>query len=210
MSYIGSNAIEMEPVETDNIGSLGALILAELPQCDDLLIRQQLGYALREFCRETNACTLTLPSEAAKIGDAGPYVFPLPPAPRDMVVGTVLDVVVDGRSVGFKVHDLPYPHVVPQRYIGEDDKAIVKFSVYPKVGGERCPAWFKDRYAEAITAGAMYHLLSMTKRSWADPARAAEYSAKYADAIAEASYRSLGSPAEGGSINAIPCGGLFM
>ena len=56
----------------------------------------------------------------------------------------------------------------------------------------------------------MHHLLSMSKRAWSDPQRAVEYGAKYADAIAEASYRSLGSAMQGGAESAIPCGGLFM
>ena len=208
MAYLGNDAIEIKPVETESIGSLGTLILAELPNCDDLLVRQQLGYALREFCRETNACVIEAPSEA----EADPYGahFPLPPAPQGMMLGTVLDVHFDGRSVAFEVRDLPWPHVVVKCCANEGDKAIIRFSVYPKVGGENCPGWFKERYAEAIVAGAMDHLLSMSKRAWSDPQRAVEYGAKYADAIAEASYRSLGSAMQGGAESAIPCGGLFM
>lgn len=209
MGYIGNNAMEMEPVETENIGSLGALVLAELPKCDDLIIRQQLAYALREFCRETNACVIEGPACIERDPRLWHTKLMLPSAPQDMIVGSVLDVKVNGRSVAFEVRDTPCRHVLVDTYICKGDIPVVRFSVYPKAGGERCPAWFKDRYAEAIVAGAMHHLLSM-KREWNDPQRAAEYGAKYTDAIAEASYRSIGSAAQGGPESAIPCGGLFM
>lgn len=209
MAYIGNNAMEFEPVETENIGSLAALVLPELPECDDLMVRQQLGFALREFCRETDACIIEQPC-VAKMTPFGAYAFPIAGVPRGMILGTVLDVLTNGSSVPFEVKDYPSPHVVSRGYICESDRAALKYSVYPKAGGEDCPKWFKERYAEAIVAGAMHHLLSMQKRSWADPRRAAEYGAKYTDAINEAAYRRLGSPADGGCESAIPCGGLFM
>lgn len=209
MAYIGNNAMEFEPVETENIGSLAALVLTELPECDDLMVRQQLGFALREFCRETDACVIEQPC-MAKMTPFGAYAFPIAGVPRGMILGTVLDVAIRGVSVSFSVMDHPYPHVVANGCVCEGDRAVLKYSVYPKAGGEDCPRWFKERYAEAIVAGAMHHLLSMQKRAWADPQRAAEYGAKYADAINEAAYRRLGSPADGGSESAIPCGGLFM
>lgn len=208
MSYIGNNAIEMEPVETDNIGSLASLVLAELPECNDLLVRQQLGYALREFCRETNACVVVAPAVVRCDLHCG-YSITMPAAPNGMVVGTVLGVTEGGDPMDFKVFDSPVPHIRVGGFVG-DGRVLVRFSVYPKAGGEDCPKWFKERYAEAIVAGAMHHLLSMQKRAWADPQRAAEYGAKYADAINEASYRSLGSSMQGGAESAIPCGGLFM
>lgn len=209
MAYIGDTAIEFEPVETENIGSLAALILPELPDCGDLMIRQQLGFALREFCRETDACVVEQPC-MAKMTPFGAYAFPIAGVPSGMILGTVLDVLANGSSVPFEVKDYPSPHVVSRGYICEDDRAVLKYSVYPKAGGEDCPRWFKERYAEAIVAGAMHHLLSMNKKPWSDPQRAAEYGAKYIDAINEASYRRLGSAADGGTESAIPCGGLFM
>ena len=209
MRYVGDNAAEVEPVETENIGSLATLVMPELPMCEDLLVRQQLGYALREFCRETDACVVEQPC-MARMTPFGVYAFPIANVPRGMILGTVLDVSVCGRSAPFEVKDNPYPHVVSRRYICEGDRAVLRYSVYPKAGGEDCPKWFKERFAEAIVAGAMYHLLSMQKKPWSDSQRAAEYGAKYADAINEAAYRRLGSAAQGGSESAIPCGGMFM
>jgi hypothetical protein len=206
MAYIGDNAIELEPVETDNIGSLAALVLPELPQCNDLMVRQQLGWALREFCRETDACVIEQPC-VAQMTPYGRCAFPITGVPHGMILGSVLDVSTHCGSIPFEVKDNPYPHVLG--YIAEGDHAVLKYSVYPKAGGEDCPKWFKERYAEAIVAGAMHNLLSM-QRAWADSQRAAEYGAKYTDAINEAAYRRLGSPADGGSESAIPCGGLFM
>ena len=207
MAYIGNNAVDVEPVETDNIGTLGALVLAELPGCDDLLIRQQLAYALREFCRNTDACVMSARACFLWNQHRWGYVAPMPVAPQGMIVGTVLSVQACGISHGFEI--LRDPDGIRVSDFLDRDRATVKFSVYPKAGGEVCPAWFKDRYAEAITAGAMHGLLSMTKRPWSDPQRAAEYGAKYVDAIADAAYR-RGSPETGGAESAIPCGGLFM
>ena len=209
MAYIGDSAIKFKPVETENIGSLASLILSELPDCDDLIIRQQLGYALREFCRETDACVIDQPC-MAQMTPFGVYAFPVVGVPNGMVLGSVLNFTVRGASVPFEVKDYPTPHIVANYCVCEGDRAVLRYSVYPKAGGEDCPRWFKERYAEAIVAGAMHHLLSMQKRPWADPQRAVEYGAKYADAINEAAYRRLGSAAYGGAESAIPSGGLFM
>ena len=129
MSYIGDNAIEMEPVETDNIGSLASLILAELPECNDLIVRQQLAYALREFCRETDACVLSAPLRFREHPRRWGYSAPMPAAPQGMVVGTILEVRACDISHGFKVlHD---PDLIyDSDYLGERH-AVVRYSVYP-------------------------------------------------------------------------------
>jgi hypothetical protein len=213
MALIGESAIDMEPIETDNIGSLAQLILPELPGCGDLVVRQQLGYALREFCRETDACVVTHEycfSDGEEMPN-GAKCFHLCGAPSGMIVGTVLDVCCDGCSVPFDVFGEAMPKVAVQPYYGASGKATVRFSVYPKVGGEACPRWFKERYAEAITAGAMVNLLSMSGKAWSDPQRAAQYSTVYQGAIAEATYRRMnGGVMSSGLMDAIPQGGLFM
>lgn len=209
MSYIGDNAIEVSPVASDdnNLGPLAALILAELPGCEDLLVRLKLGAALREFCRETNACVVKMPVKKIKDPCAF-YDFALvPPPPDGMVVGSVLSVC-DGN--GYDVSFTVIGDKISFNSYCSTDTATVKFSVYPKAGGEACPEWFVERYAEAITAGAMHKLLSMTNKPWSDPNRAALYGAEYADAISEASYRSIGSQLAGGAESAIPQGGIFM
>lgn len=213
MAFIGDNAIEVEPVETDNIGSLANLMMAELPGVSDLMVRQQLGFALREFCRETDACV----AECRYIYAMGQPLhgglrgFPVANIPAGMALNTVLGVLVDGRHVPFDVIDGPVPLAVPKPWYCEDDHVVVKFSVVPKVGGESCPKWFKDRYAEAIVAGAMFHLLSMTGKAWSDPQRAVQYGGKYHEAIGEAAYRRIGGSAVAGETeSAIPAGGLFM
>lgn len=205
MGIIGDNAIEMEPVATDNLGPLAKLILPDLPGCDDLVVRMKLGAALREFCRETNACKFTVRMTVMEGG-----VVPIPTAPNGMVVGTVLNVgSSDDYGVRFEVSDRVPPRIITSG-VEEGDEVLVQFSAYPKAGGEGCPEEFIERYAEAITAGAMHKLLTMSGRPWSDPQKAAIYGAEYADAISEASYRSLGSPFGGGSESAIPQGGLFM
>ena len=215
MAMIGDSAIDMEPVETENLGSLAALILSELPACDDLLIRQKLGYALREFCRETDACIVEHKFKPEDIQEKwnGVAAVRMFGAPSGMVVGKVLEVCTfTGREIPFEVvEDMAGPMLVFKAYIGSLDTVFVKFSVYPKAGGEACPKRFKERYAEAITAGAMYHLLTMYGRGWSDAQRAAQYAATYQNAIAEAAYgRICGGAAGSGSPNVIPQGGLFM
>lgn len=213
MAYIGENAIEIEPVATDEgLAPLARLILSQLPACDDLLIRQQLGATLREFCRETDACVV---EQFTRARDGrflhGCHCFPVAAIPQGMVLGTVLEVRVNGHEVPFDVEKFPAPTVRIRRVICEDDNVLIRFSTYPKVGGEVCPKWFLDRYAEAITAGTMYNLLSMSKRGWSDPQRAAQFGATYQGAISEAAYRRLhGDASDSGQMSAVPCGGLFM
>lgn len=209
MAYIGDNAMEVEPVATDNLGPLAELILPELPGCEDLMVRMKLGAALREFCRETNACVVTMPAKVI-CNDKGYCYIHTPPAPEGMVVGSLLSVKnYDGTLVEWGDWDINRGMVVIGRG-ARDEFVNVSYSVCPKAGGEACPEWFVERYAEAITAGAMYKLLSMTGKVWSDPNRAAQYGAEYADAISEASYRSTGSQLAGGAESAVPQGGIFM
>ena len=212
MAQIGNDAVEVEPVETDNVGSLASLILPELPGCDDVMVRQQLGHALREFCRETDACVMQRNYNYAD----GRYshdgrVFVLGGAPSGMEIVSVLDVQSCGRSLPFSVLNYPVLSVAVRGWLGEDDSCLVKFSVAPMAGGEECPKWFKDRYAEAIAAGAMFNLLSMSNKRWSDPQRAAQYGGRYQEAIGEAAYRRMcGGAVDGGSASAVPAGGIFM
>jgi hypothetical protein len=209
MVYIGDNAMEVEPVATDNLGPLAKLILPELPGCDDLMVRMKLGAALREFCRETNACVVTMPAKVIRNDKGYDYIY-APPAPEGMVIGSLLSVKnFDGTLVEWGDGDINRGMIVIGRG-ARDEFVNVSYSVYPKAGGEACPERFVERYAEAITSGAMHKLLSMTNKPWSDPNRAAQYGAEYADAISEASYRSTGSQLSGGAENAIPQGGLFM
>lgn len=209
MSEIGDNAIEMKPVATDNLGPLAKLILPELRGCDDLMVRMQLGAALREFCRETNACVVTMPAQVISNQSGECFIY-VPAAPDGMVIGTISNVTnLDGTPILWR-NGISCQRMKVYIEICSHSAVEVTYSVYPKAGGEACPEWFVERYAEAITAGAMYKLLSMTGKAWSDPNRAAQYGSEFADAISEASYRSLGSQLVGGAESAIPQGGLFM
>ena len=205
-AYVGEDAIEMEPIETENIGSLANAMVSELPGCGDLMVRQALGNSLREFCRETDACMTSVRVPGFDYGPRGVLLA----APPGMIVLSVLDAKADGRRVGFEVSwsgSATFAHVDAPH--GSDVE--IRFSLAPKVGGEACPAWFKDRFAEAIVAGAMWHLMTMTGKAWSDAARASVYGARYAAAVAEAAYRRLNEETSfGGAANAIPQSGLFI
>lgn len=209
MSYLGDNAMEVEEVSTNNLGSLAKLILPELPGCDDLVIRMKLGASLREFCRETNACLITMPAKIIPNDNGYDYIH-VPPAPNGMVIGSILSIKnFNGTLVGWGEGDMSRGMIIIGR--GARGEVVnVTYSVCPKAGGEACPEWFVERYAEAITAGAMQKLLSMTNKPWSDPNRAALYGSEYADFISEASYRSTCSQLVGGAESAIPQGGLFI
>lgn len=209
MSYLGDNAMEVEEVSTNNLGSLAELILPELPGCDDLIVRMKLGASLREFCRETNACLITMPAKIIPNDNGYDYIH-VPPAPNGMVIGSILSIKnFNGTSVGWGEGDMSRGMIIIGRG-ARGDFVNVTYSVCPKAGGEACPEGFVERYAEAITAGAMQKLLSMTNKPWSDPNRAALYGSEYADFISEASYRSTCSQLVGGTESAIPQGGLFM
>ena len=193
-TYVGENAIDMEPVETGgNLAPLAALVLSELPNCSDLVVRQQLGFALREFCRETDACALRCAWNYADGEDLpdGRRAFRIVGVPSGMELLTVFEVKVNGLETQFDVLDGPVPKFVPDRWLCDSDKVSARYSACPKDGGEDCPKWFKEKYAEAITAGAMFHLLSMSNRVWSDPQRAAQYAAQYQEAIDDAAYRRM-------------------
>lgn len=219
MEYLGDGAAEMPPVEMDigNLGPLASLAAAELPGCDDLILRQQLGFALREFCRETDACTDTAEFRWL-CGAETPRgrSFTVSCAPSGMEVGTVLGVSGGGIELPYEVSGCDgcgcAEVLVLRRPFGDDGSVRIRFSLWPKAGGESCPRRFAERYAEAIVAGAMYHMLSMSGRAWSDAQRAAQYMAKYHDAISEASYRRMcGGAAAGCAASAVPQGGgLFL
>lgn len=219
MAYLGDGAAEMPPVEMDdgNLGPVAALVAAELPGCDDLILRQQLGFALREFCRETDACTDTVQVRWDD-GEETPRgrLFTVSCAPAGMCIGTVLGVYASREDLPYEVSGCDgcggaQVHVL-RRPGASSGEVRIRLSLWPKAGGERCPKWFAERHAEAIAAGAMYHMLSMSGRAWSDAQRAAQYMAKYHDSISEASYRRIcGGSAAGCAASAVPTfGGLFL
>ena len=210
MAFVGEVSTELSPIEVENIGSFADLILSELPACDDLLVRQKLAATLREFCRETDACVARQSFVAHDAPRAWPDMFSISCVPCDMILGNVLDLTYDGRHIAFKV-DYERKVVFANERPAHDVHVEITVSVVPAPGGEKCPKWFKKRYAEAICAGTLYHLLSMTKKPWSDPTRAVHYGNAYRNAIAEASYQRVSNDIlVGGVASAIPCGGPFM
>lgn len=206
MAYLGDDSMELNPIEVENIGSFANLILSELPVCDDLAIREKLGATLREFCRETDACTV----RQSFVAHSNERVFQLACVPLDMILGNILDLSYDGRHIAFRT-DYERASVIAEERTAHGVHVTITASVVPAAGGEKCPKWFKRRYAEAICAGTMYHLLSMTKKPWSDPARAVQYATTYRNAIAEASYQRVSNDISmGGVASAIPCGGPFL
>ena len=206
MAFIGDDSTELEQIEVENIGSFANLILSEIPVCNDLQIREKLASTLREFCRETDACTV----RQNFVAHGNPHVFQIACVPTGMVLGNVVDLTYDRRHVAFRT-DAERLSVVADERAAHGVRVEITASVIPAPGGEKCPKWFKRRYAEAICAGTLYHLLSMTKKPWSDPTRAVQYGTTYRNAIADASYQKISNDITmGGVASAIPCGGPFM
>lgn len=218
MGYLGDGAQDMEPVDAacGNLGPLASLAAAELPGCDDLILRQQLGFALREFCRETDACTASVHlrwEDGIDAPNGRRFRFASPHPGMD--VWTVLGVFDGGVPVLYRLTGTFCASGAEVSVVGHPHGSRgleIRVSLCPKPGGEGCPRAFLDRYAEAIVAGAMYHMLSMSGRAWSDSQRAAQYMAKYHDAISEAAYRrTCGPAASDGAASAIPTGmGVFL
>lgn len=206
MAFIGDNSTKLNPIDVENIGSFANLILSEVPVCNDLIIREKLASTLREFCRETDACTV----RQDLFVHGNQHVFQVTCVPMDMVIGNVLDLTYDGRHVSFRT-DTGNMTVIADERAAHGVHVVITVSVVPAVGGEKCPKWFKRRYAEAICSGTLYHLLSMTKKPWSDPNRSVQYAMNYRNAIAEASYQRISNDISmSGSASAIPYGGPFM
>lgn len=172
-----------DPVEYSgemlSVTSLLEDMMLFLPGCTDMMARKELAYAYRDFCSRTASLDKR---ETTEDLDKDHTVFVL--SSNLGTVGLVKEARVDGRPIPIStVHNNCGCVGVDFRgRINDDGKKheySVIFSVTPKIGCEIAPAWFLNRYGNAIISCALYRLQSMMKKPWSDPQQAQQHALEY-------------------------------
>ena len=107
--------------------------------------------------------------------------------------------VITGISPALKVNASALPSKD-----GEERFLAVECLEMPNSGSERVPKWFIRKYGDAISAGALVRLFSMTGKAWSDPAQARIELGRWEGYVAGARLGSMsGSPSGNGRFNAV-------
>lgn len=202
--------VESETPEFGNISELASRIVYRLPSCDDMFVRRALRDYYVEFCRLANA----LVTERFISLEVGKAEYPIANLVPDCRIENV-------RSVRLMNHDLRegvdysiraflsspalsiHWRLLP-RSENENRKIAVECLEMPNSGSERAPRWFLRKYGDAICAGALASLFSMTGRAWSDPVQARLELGKWEGNVTAARIGSVsGSPFGNGHIDTV-------
>ena len=169
---------EWDSPEISTIAELAANLVYRLPGCDDVMIRFTLREAYGEFCRLSNALVTVreIPLEA------GETLYPLSNMIPDGRVECVRKVstaygqmLCEGLDYRIST-GVPPALSIMERFLPKDGAEETSIAVecleMPNSGSERVPKWFIRKYGDAISAGALVRLFSMTGKAWSDPAQA--------------------------------------
>lgn len=85
----------------------------------------------------------------------------------------------------------PCPHGTPHPCHGGRGMVEVEAVEVPVFDGEQAPAWFLDRFADAVVSGALVKLFGMQGRPWADPAQGQQETIRYENFCTVAKLNSL-------------------
>ena len=168
---------EWEAPDYATIAELAPKIIYRLPGCDDTMVRFTLQESYVEFCRHSNALVSTREITL----EHGEEYYPLSnviPGCRVECVRRVFDRRRPLRE-GFDyrvVAGVPpvldvSAHLLPWKE-GDERALAVECLEIPNSGSERAPRWFIRKYGDAICAGALVRLFSMTGKAWSDAAQA--------------------------------------
>ena len=206
---------ERDTPEYATIAELAENVVYRVPGCDDETVRRALRDSYGEFCRLANA----LVTEQEIDLEPGECDYPIPNRTPDCRVECVRfvrfhrRVLTEGRdyriSAGvppiMTVHDLFLP-----ANDGEKRSIVVSCLEMPNHGSERVPRWFVRKYGEAIVAGALVKLFSMSGRAWADQVQARIELGKWEGYVASARLGSVnGSPFGNGHVDAVDTSDLL-
>lgn len=202
--------VESETPEFGNISELASRIVYRLPSCDDMFVRRALRDYYVEFCRLANALVTERPIPLG----VGRGEYPISNLVPDCRVENIRSVRmmnhrlcegVDYFIRGF----LSSPVLEINRRLlpgSENEKRImvVQCLEMPNSGSERAPRWFLRKYGDAICAGALASLFSMTGRAWSDPVQARLELGKWEGNVTAARIGSVsGSPFGNGHIDTV-------
>ena len=200
---------ERETPEYVTVAELADNVVIRIPACDDETVRRMLRDSYSEFCRLANALVTerTIPLE---VGETDYPVVNMTPDCRVECVRAVflnrhkLREGMDYR-VGAGVPPMLTVNAIhlPARTTDERE-LVVSCLEMPNHGSENAPRWFIRKYGEAIVAGALIKLFSMSNRAWADQTQARLELGKWEGYVASARLGSMnGSPFGNGNFNTI-------
>lgn len=212
-----------KPVAVSSIAELGARMVHRLPGATDEEIRRALQSAYGDFCRLTSVFTHVQEIEI----EADEREYPVVPYVPECFVDSVVAVALGRRKLkvgrDFDVRTSPVVTVVlsdrlmpdtptPEQIAAHPEFVSPAFEVpclrvtaieLPRLGSERAPRWFFDKYGEAVSAGAFVKLFGMTNKPWTDGAQAQHELVRWENYVTEARLRGV---ADGHSTSG--CGAL--
>ena len=223
---------EHDAPEYESIASLAQNVIIHVPGCADMEVRKALQAAYADFCRCSSCYCLRREIEL----EAGEREYPVVAVMPGCFVDSVTEVrlgsrrLVAGRDyrvtssgcvmlvlADHLVPDAPTAEQVasrPEMAMPRDPQVLVVTAIdLPKMGSEKAPRWFFNKYGEAVVAGALVRLLNMTGKAWTDGSRAQHELIRWENYLTDARLRSVyaddRSANGGGSISALDTSGLL-
>lgn len=207
---------ESETPEFTTIAELASNLVYRLPLCEDMFVRRALQDAYVEFCRLANA----LVTEREIPLEIGETDYPVQSIVPDCRIENVRSVRIGSRRVLREGIDYGVSSgippvitvrggILPERN-GDGCTLSVQCLEMPNSGSERAPRWFIRKYGDAVCAGALVKLFSMTGRSWSDPSQARMELGKWEGYVTAARIGSMsGSPFGNGRLDTVDTSDLL-
>lgn len=206
---------ERDTPEYVTIAELAENVVYRVPGCDDETVRRTLRDTYGEFCRLANA----LVTEQIVQLEKDETLYPVTNLTPDCRVDCVRFVRLFGRKlregIDYTVQaGIPPAICIRPEYLPPSDREVREIVVscleMPNHGSERVPRWFIRKYGEAIVAGTLVRLFSMSGRAWADQVQARLELGKWEGYVASARLGSVnGSPFGNGHVDAVDTSDLL-
>lgn len=189
---------EATPVDILNLGTLAEDMVAYLPGCADLMIRKETQKVYRDFCEKTTALRVVV--QKTLVLDTTEYTLTIPYACTiDSVYKVYMGETIKSASKLTEGSDYTLEDGEVQKIVIEEGftlnikptDAPIYLYVYcilrPEIGGEECPLWFLNKYADAITNGTLARLHGMSNKPWSDTRQAQTEAIEYTNWKSKAS-----------------------
>lgn len=219
---------EHEVPEYTTIATLAQNVVIHVQGCTDMEIRKALQSAYSDFCRLSSCFTSRREIEL----EPGEREYPVVAAVHGGFVDSVTEVRLGTRplcvkrdyhieNVGGVVMLVLAEHLFPelpthQQLASRPELTCRRFRPQvlvvtaidlPRLGSEKAPRWFFDKYGEAVVAGALVKLCGQTGKAWTDGVKAQHELVRWENFLTEARVRSVYSAdrsmSGGGSISAL-------
>ena len=170
---------EHEPFEAANISQLAERVVYRVNGCDNMTVLLVLRATFADFAR-LSCCFTTIRDVEL---EAGEREYPVAQMIPGMFVDSVSGVMLRGRRLETPRHYIVStgrvpvvvlaPELVPDSVDANNPISIsIRAVERPKMNSEIAPAWFIQKYGDAIVSGALAKLFAMSNRPWSDPVQA--------------------------------------